>query len=886
MITAQVSAFKAILAIILLVAALVFPKNIWAASGNVQICQPSSSCTIGEFLYDDSYTPITDADCRITSRYPDGSSFLASVAMTSAAQADGWYSHEFTAPTTLGLYRTEVKCTTSGETLALDKSFEVQTAASTLDSDDVASAVWGYSGRSLTSFGTLIADIWNNATRTLTGVGLSSGQLATQSDVTSTEDDVKTKISDLETKVDKIQTTSTTTTTNVTNVNNVTNQIQNTLEQIINKPTLEQIIDSTTTTIELQTKINETKKITSQINTKLQYIKNKHALKNTDKAKILTETENVLGSIASNASSIEDAWGWPEASALTKGAKSSSTSSSMEKLLALNKKIEKKVKDIELLASSFDSKSSQIDNILLSWDKKNIEDLKKQINSVSKDVASLNKLPKANTIILASVGKNSTERDVKNKALGLKGIIGANKILLSQKWENPLSNTWLELGSIVFKTLITNPSTRISQTVPLKYYLPVEVKKENIVLVDDELSVKFDAEQNKYFVSGEFTLAPGATKTVSVTIDDAVFTISEEQVNSIRKQAEQLSEPLKSTSYFAQGVTLKSDIDVSLDKIVILQKSAITPDEKIRAYREAQIELEAAKDKTDRLKELAASAGSVGTLFGFVGGTQALAVWGLIIIMAAGFVFIVLYMRALRFNEQGVAGVVSSSTLKKDDVLKESAPHHTGYKRHIKFAVILISVGILASFATTLVLVRPANKQTQEKQVTLTKDSTEVLGATEKEVSLSEKVKILVPDKSFLNILSEPSLDSSVAGILEATSEGFKVSSQNEWVKVKVAIDGKDIEGWVNLDFIEKEETAAAVVESKTEPQEAKQFLVIKDTPTGFLRVRATPSGKEIIKVLPGERFELLKESNGWLQISLEDGTLGWVAKQYSSIIP
>ena len=885
MITAQVSAFKAILAIILLVAALVFPKNIWAASGNVQICQPSSSCTIGEFLYDDSYTPITDADCRITSRYPDGSSFLASVAMTSAAQADGWYSHEFTAPTTLGLYRTEVKCTTSGETLALDKSFEVQTAASTLDSDDVASAVWGYSGRSLTSFGTLIADIWNNATRTLTGVGLSSGQLATQSDVTSTEDDVKTKISDLETKVDKIQTTSTTTTTNVTNVNNVTNQIQNTLEQIINKPTLEQIIDSTTTTIELQTKINETKKITSQINTKLQYIKNKHALKNTDKAKILTETENVLGSIASNASSIEDAWGWPEASALTKGAKSSSTSSSMEKLLALNKKIEKKVKDIELLASSFDSKSSQIDNILLSWDKKNIEDLKKQINSVSKDVASLNKLPKANTIILASVGKNSTERDVKNKALGLKGIIGANKILMAQKGENPLSNTWLELGSIVFKTLITNPSQKISQTVPLKYYLPAEVKKENIVSIDEELSVNFDPEQNKYFISGEFTLTPGGTKTVSVTIDDAVFTISEEEVNSIRKQAEELSEPLKSTAYFAQGVTLKSDIDVSLDKIVILQKSAITPDEKIRAYREAQIELKAAKDKTDRLKELAASAGSVGTLFGFVGGTQALAVWGLIIIMAAGFVFIVLYMRALRFNEAGVAGVVRGSTPKRDDVIEESVPHHaSGYKRHIKFAVILLSVGVIASTATALILARPSTKQPQERQVAITKDSEAVLGTSEKEIIL-EKVRIFVPEKNTLNILSEPSLDSAVSGILETTTEGFKVSSQNEWVKVKVAIEGKDIEGWVNLDFIEKEEAIQPTSQPKVVAQTG-QFIIIKDTPTGFLRVRETPSGKEITKVLPGEKFELLDESNGWLQISLEDGTLGWVAKQYSSIIP
>ncbi len=106
-------------------------------------------------------------------------------------------------------------------------------------------------------------------------------------------------------------------------------------------------------------------------------------------------------------------------------------------------------------------------------------------------------------------------------------------------------------------------------------------------------------------------------------------------------------EPIKNTSYFAQGSTIKADIEVNLDKVELLQKNTQTPEAKIRSYREAVIELNAAKAKLDDLKVLVASAGSVGTVFGFVGGVQTLAVWGLIIILLAGFVFLALYMKVL-----------------------------------------------------------------------------------------------------------------------------------------------------------------------------------------------------------------------------------------------
>ena len=60
------------------------------------------------------------------------------------------------------------------------------------------SDIWSYGGgRTLSSIGVLAADIWNNAfapTRTLTSSSLSSGQLATQADITAASSSIVTEI--------------------------------------------------------------------------------------------------------------------------------------------------------------------------------------------------------------------------------------------------------------------------------------------------------------------------------------------------------------------------------------------------------------------------------------------------------------------------------------------------------------------------------------------------------------------------------------------------------------------------------------------------------------------------------------------------------------------
>ena len=72
--------------------------------------------------------------------------------------------------------------------------------------------------------------------------------------------------------------------------------------------------------------------------------------------------------------------------------------------------------------------------------------------------------------------------------------------------------------------------------------------------------------------------------------------------------------------------------------------------------------------------------------------------------------------------------------------------------------------------------------------------------------------------------------------------------------------------------------------------EEIKVTMVeILTTPTGFLRVRATPSASaEVLAELkPGEKYRYLEtdSATGWFKIEYEKGKEGWVSNQYSKII-
>ena len=114
-------------------------------------------------------------------------------------------------------------------------------------------------------------------------------------------------------------------------------------------------------------------------------------------------------------------------------------------------------------------------------------------------------------------------------------------------------------------------------------------------------------------------------------------------------------------------------------------------------------------------------------------------------------------------------------------------------------------------------------------------------------------------------------------------SEGehqFIVSRENflkRSIRSKV-IDGLDLIISVDLAITEPDLTKLP-----QEPTSSTQEIVIKNTPTGFLRVRESSSlnAKEIGQVKPKEIYLLLEETPGWVRIRLKDGKEGWVSSSY-----
>lgn len=62
-----------------------------------------------------------------------------------------------------------------------------------------------------------------------------------------------------------------------------------------------------------------------------------------------------------------------------------------------------------------------------------------------------------------------------------------------------------------------------------------------------------------------------------------------------------------------------------------------------------------------------------------------------------------------------------------------------------------------------------------------------------------------------------------------------------------------------------------------------KPYVIISDTPTGFLRVRMGPAttATEAGKVKPNEKYSIIKYQNGWYEIQLDSETTGWVSGLY-----
>ncbi len=104
----------------------------------------------------------------------------------------------------------------------------------------------------------------------------------------------------------------------------------------------------------------------------------------------------------------------------------------------------------------------------------------------------------------------------------------------------------------------------------------------------------------------------------------------------------------------------------------------------------------------------------------------------------------------------------------------------------------------------------------------------------------------------------------------------------------EVEIMARTLSGYrlvAEVELIKQEETLTEEL-TPTPSQSAMVVpqVVIKETPTGWLRVRSGPgtSYEELGRVEPGEEFNFLEEDSGWYKIEYEEGEEGWVSEDYA----
>lgn len=166
---------------------------------------------------------------------------------------------------------------------------------------------------------------------------------------------------------------------------------------------------------------------------------------------------------------------------------------------------------------------------------------------------------------------------------------------------------------------------------------------------------------------------------------------------------------------------------------------------------------------------------------------------------------------------------------------------------------------------------------------------------------------ISIPDQAVVKLNGEPkgftplSLENltpadyqitiSSSGYEEKTVSAHTIGGYKLIVNVKLAqtIDGIEEatpSGETEEEEEEEVETTPTPKAQATPP--AKPYIKVKETPTGFLRVRMGPStsATEAAQIKPGEMYPYLdEEEDGWLKIEYKEDEEGWVSGVYVDLV-
>lgn len=128
---------------------------------------------------------------------------------------------------------------------------------------------------------------------------------------------------------------------------------------------------------------------------------------------------------------------------------------------------------------------------------------------------------------------------------------------------------------------------------------------------------------------------------------------------------------------------------------------------------------------------------------------------------------------------------------------------------------------------------------------------------------------------NYVNIRKEPNIDSEIVGKLYNGCATDILETDGEWVKIE---SGNVKAGYINKEFLAIGEEAEKLI------NEFNSKYATINTTTLFVREKPSTDAPITTMVPLGERYYIIKETDKWAKIQIDEDTTGFVSKDYITI--
>ncbi len=158
--------------------------------------------------------------------------------------------------------------------------------------------------------------------------------------------------------------------------------------------------------------------------------------------------------------------------------------------------------------------------------------------------------------------------------------------------------------NIRFRIVAINPSSVKTQFVPVKVYLPEEVKPKNIIDLGG-LKLDFDSQKSLYYVyDNGVILKPRQTKIFEVEIED-IWLIPSEEIEGVKRRIDKLLVSFKGSSHYDEVKKLSERANSLIAEIIKSQSDdTISRSQHIGVYRANIKSLSRLKDEISDMEKL------------------------------------------------------------------------------------------------------------------------------------------------------------------------------------------------------------------------------------------------------------------------------------------